>query len=268
MNKIIQTMGREFPLKEISFPAEKQHVKGMLVLPDVKPPWPAVLYLPDMASVTNCYLPLAERLAVAGIAGLVVNCCQGENPASVGNSNRRTVCDLVSDGKAALDLLSSYPGINPKRIGICGSGISAAVAMTLAHRPAKKGSILRKVVVPEWNAKALILRAPAVYSKMMMETPLGAVTEQWVWANQDPEEIAKTPTVMALGEFSGALLIVASELDRIIPEIIPKTIFRSANEVHRKKLFILKGAGHYLSGDPAWKREFHSRATSWFMEFI
>ncbi len=227
-------------------------MEGTIFMPAGTGPFPAVLILHGLTSSENRYFDMAEMLQAHGIAALTVN-LRGHG-SSEGALAELTGQDGVADGFAAYDFLASYPGIDSTRIGMCGSSYGGMIAATVAGgRP----------------MRSLILRAPATYSETMMVTLLNDIMaeEKTIFRNS-AEQVAVSPSVRAIENFKGDLLVVASENDDIIPRIIPQAFYDHATAASRREFEVMAGAPHSLTPSPVHKQQFNARALQWFSETL
>jgi dipeptidyl aminopeptidase/acylaminoacyl peptidase len=142
--------------------------------------------------------------------------------------------------------------VDKEKIGICGTSYGAVVGTALLEK---------------YNIKSVALRVPAVYTDQMMKTKLDAILADEKHIFNALSEIENTSVVKAIKKFSGSLLVIASENDKLIPLAIPETLIKEASLTKRKELKIMKNAPHALV-DPKQGQEFADIITEWFKETL
>jgi esterase/lipase len=80
------------------------------------------------------------------------------------------------------------------------------------------------------------------------------------------KNLKSTAAGNAINQYDGSLLIIASERDAIIPSSITEGYLKLA-QTNKKKLEILEGASHSLSGTK-WKNIANKMASDWFTETL
>lgn len=237
--------------EKISFLSGGQRIDGTLIMPDNSGlKVPGVIFFHGMTSNEERYIPLAQRLAQTGIAGLALS-LRGHRT-SEGDFNKLTINNMLKDGLAAYDFLINQPDIDPGRIGICGASVGAAIA---------------SLVSTERKVKSLVLRAPATYTDEMMKMTFSQVMTGEERRFNQLEGINNTPAVKAIKQFEGNLLVVISENDHIIPYSIPESYFSEAKKSMIKDIITIKGATHNLAND-SWREKFIEETIKWFEETL
>jgi dienelactone hydrolase len=114
-------------VREVSFAASRGgRVRGVLVVPAGRGPFPAVLYLHGAGGDRHQFVDDAKALARRGVAGLTIDSAWvgARTPASSGLAAVRRFRDLetatVVDLRRAVDLLRALPAIDGERIGFVG----------------------------------------------------------------------------------------------------------------------------------------------------
>lgn len=122
--------------EQVTFKVGQQRLFGMLHLPLLGLPAPAVLICHGLAGDKTgryrFYVHLAQRLAERGIACLRFD-CRGSGD-SEGDFHRVTVTSLVDDAIGATHYLQQHPSIDSARLGILGRSFGALVAVLAARR--------------------------------------------------------------------------------------------------------------------------------------
>jgi uncharacterized protein len=112
------------------------HLIGVLHLPEENGQFPAILinhgYAGSKIGSQRLYVELAQQLAESGIATLRLDfrgCGDSE-----GDFARVTVDDLVADALEGLAFLRSHPAVDPRRLGLLGASLGAAIAARVARK--------------------------------------------------------------------------------------------------------------------------------------
>ena len=238
-------------MKKFSINVKGQRVDGTLFIPDNGKKNPGVIFFHGAGSSEKRYAGMAEPLIENGIAVLAFN-MRGHGGTSEGTLNSITAQDNILDAIAIYDFFIKQEGVDPDRIGICGTSYGAVI-----------GSALLK----EHNIKSIALRVPAVYTDQMMTTKLEVLMADEKRIFNALADIKNTSVIQAISKFKGSLLIIASENDALIPFFIPETIFKEAILTNKKELKIMKNTTHAL-GDPQKGQEFTDIVTEWFKETL
>ncbi len=235
--------------EQVSFLSQGQRMEGSLFLPEnLVGATGAVVFLHGMTSSEKNYIPIAEKLADIGLVGLTVN-LRGHG-SSEGEFNKLTVNNGVEDAIAVYDFLSNLHFVDQNRIGVCGGSLGGALGvLLLEHR----------------KLSSLVLRAPALYSPEMMGMTYKQIMDSEANIFNKISDLTTLNGIKNIQNFTGSLLIVASEKDEVIPKQIPQAYFDNAKNAKEKDLVIIKNATHQLT-DPAWQTELADNAVSWFEE--
>ena len=219
-------------MRKVSFESEEERVDGTLFIPDVKIKSAGVIFFHGSGSSEKNYIGMGEQLLRRGVAALTLN-LRGHGT-SEGKFKDITPEANIKDALAAYDFFIKQEGVDPERIGVCGSSYGAVLASLLSEKRA---------------LKSLVLRVPAAYTEKMMKIKLEEVLADEERVFKIMGNIGATPAVSAISKFKGSLLIVPSENDNLIPIDIPKAFLESAKVVKRKEMRIMDGAGHVLSDE-------------------
>lgn len=146
----------------------------------------------------------------------------------------------LQDVLAAWDELTGRYGIDPDRIGVCGSSYGACLAALAAQH--------RKVA-------RLLLRAPTIVADRDLDRPLRLRS-----CDRDPA--SASVLFGGLSGFHGSVLVVESENDEEIPhEMIEAYLSRLPNAGHA----VIADATHGLS-QPEWREAFVRQLLSFFAD--
>lgn len=178
-------------------------------------PGPAVLFLPGNAGNRSLRAPLAQALAQAGLAVLLV-----DYRGYAGNPGSPSEAGLAADARAALQRLRQLPQVDPERILYFGESLGTGAAVTLAA---------------EFPPAALILRSPFASLTSVARLHYPFLPVQWILRD-------RFDSVHRIGDISAPVLILAGENDRIVPASESRRLFDAAREPKRFVLF--PDAGH------------------------
>ena len=122
---------------DVSYAGAGHTVRAWLVLPAVRRPAPAVLFVHPYAGSREWFLCEAQTvLGPRGVAGLLVDTRQNLWSFDA-EQNGRAWRSLLTDLRRGLDLLETLPQVDPRRLGFVGSGQGAdagAILAGLDHR--------------------------------------------------------------------------------------------------------------------------------------
>jgi len=238
-------------MQKVTFQSNGLSIHGTLVKPSShEKPYPGIIIFHGMTSSEKGYIPLAEGLADQEIAGLAIS-MRGHGE-SDGDFNKATVAEAINDGIAAYDFLVSQPGIDANRIGLVGSSV---------------GAILAAITSSQRTVQSIVFRAPAAYTTQMMQLSMaGTMLNE---SNQFHEitDLASTPAGKAITNFSGSLLVIASENDTMIPSKITKGYFYISRRLKQKEYFVIKNAPHQLK-DQKQKQILFDKTVEWFKQTL
>ena len=237
----------EVKKEKISFLSEGQKIRGTLWKPTkIKTKIPSVIFFHGMTSSEKGYIPIAEKLSKHGICAMALSIRGHGN--SEGDFNKLTVKNAVQDGLNAYDFLAKHNFIDKNKIGLCGSSVGAVIVSMVSKK--------RKV-------RSLILKAPAVYTKQMMNMSYNRTMLREDKMFKEIKSITDAPPIRAISQFKGSLLAIISEKDNIIPIRIPRLYLSTAKKASRKKEIVIKNADHPLT-KKKWKNEFIKEMLIWF----
>ncbi|MDX2423550.1 MAG: alpha/beta hydrolase [Amphritea sp.] len=175
------------------------------------------------------FLSLRERLAESNITSTALDFLgHGETGGQMSDSS------LASRTEQALALITSQD--QKSLISIIGSSMGAYNAIKITE---------------QISVDMLILFVPGIYSPEAYRTPFGKefsriIRQDRSWSESDAWEI--------LSKFTGSLLVIESENDKVIPKEIPERLISSATRARRCEHLTVAGAPHqiakYLSENP------------------
>jgi dienelactone hydrolase len=213
--------------QRVSFQSGGRTLSGTLVRPAfASGSSPALVFVHGWRSSQQSYVGRAESLAEEGFIGLTFDLHghgESETDGSVLDSTRTE--DFLADVVAAYDFLVLQGDVDANRIGVVGASLGAYLGVWATTR--------RRV---RW----LALRAPADHP----QDKLGSALD-------------------ALSGFSGDLLVVESELDRVIPHELVMSYLRAMADDSRVTHEVIRGAQHELS-EPEWRARFVEILRQWF----
>lgn len=213
----------------------------------------AVMTIHGMTSSKDGYEPIVERLVEEhGIVGMAVSIRGHGN--SEGSRSILRIKDGITDGFAAYKYLINLPYVDQNKIGIIGASFGGAIAAMIAGRE---------------NIRSLVLRVPATYDLRMMNMTDDNVMrkEVDVFNKMLVEDILKTLPVAALSEYSGALFVISSEHDHVIPNKMIQAFLDIATHASVKEHLMIRGATHNLSNNQ-WREEFRNAAIAFLVRTL
>lgn len=238
-------------MQKVNFESNGVGISATLAMPDIAYELlSGVVIFHGMTSSENSAIPLAASLADIGIAGLSVS-MRGHGE-SGGDFSQSTVAEATGDGLAAYDFLANTSGIDSNRIGIVGTSVGAILAATTSEQR---------------DVKSMVFRSPAAYTDEMMHLTMAEIMHNEGRLFHEIRDIENTPAGRAVAKFTGSLLVVASEKDAIIPPTISNAYLVMATAAFRKKLVVLEGAPHDLTGTK-WKDVYYSVAREWLSDTL
>ena len=129
-----------FSNEPVTFSSDGAKLSGELVLPASGGPHPAVVMIHDSGAATRAaYRDLAEFLAQSGVGALIYD-KRGAGQ-STGNPDYRYE-ELVTDARAAIDLLATREEVDAERIGVWALGEGGYVAPLLASSDPRVKAVL------------------------------------------------------------------------------------------------------------------------------
>jgi dienelactone hydrolase len=229
---------------------DRDTISGTLVTP--APRVPGVLFVHGWGGNQQQYLARAREIAMIGCVCLTFD-LRG-HAATRGQHDTVSRENNLRDVLAAYDTLASHRGVDPSSIAVVGSSYGGYLAAILtSKRPVR------------W----LALRAPALYMDSGWEIPkqqlhkdqdLGSYRESLVPASENR-------ALRACAEFEGDILLVESELDKVIPHAVTKSYLEASIQALSLTYRIIKGADHGLSDD-ASQRSYTSLLVGWMSEMV
>jgi dienelactone hydrolase len=237
--------------EKISIPVDDQQIAGTFVAAQSKN-LPGVLFAHGWGGTQEQCLVPARLAAGRGCACLIFD-FRGHGR-TFDQRIQITREDNLRDILAAYDVLASRPEVDPKAIAIVGfsyGGYLAAITTTL--RP----------------VSALALRAPAIYRDANWNLPKLKLHEdpELVLYRRRPVSWDDNRALLACVAFAGDVLIVASELDDVVPAPVSESY--AAAFTHARSLIshVIAGADHALS-DERLHREYTARLVEWLTKVM
>jgi uncharacterized protein len=153
---------------------------------------------------------------------------------SPGDIARLTRADFMEDAAAAYDFLAALDGVDRERVSVVGESFGSYLACVLsAQRP----------------VRALALRVPtdfpdAGFADVPQERFAGVLSLGW---KRQEHSSSESRALDAVHHFFGDILVVASELDTIVPLQTTQNYLSSAPDPERLTYRLMRGAGHGLA---------------------
>jgi uncharacterized protein len=195
-----------------------------------------VLFIHGWESSQRSYRPRAERVAEELGATCLSFDLSGHGE-SGGAASSLTPNDHLADTLAAFDALARMPAVDPSRIGICGASYGAYLAaLAIAHR----------------DAKAVLLRAPALRPDSALDRSAGCGGTEY----RAGDDVAP---LRNLASFNGPVLVVESEHDEVIPHRVVQAYLDACPGASHA---VIPGAAHAMT-DPGWNEAFVELILEW-----
>jgi fermentation-respiration switch protein FrsA (DUF1100 family) len=178
-------------------------------------PSPGVAFFPGNGGNRSYRAPLAAKLAAAGLSVLLV-----DYRGYAGNPGSPSETGLASDARAAATWLRRQSEVDPERLIYFGESLGTGVAVTLAT---------------ESPPAALILRSPYSSLTSLAQHHYPFLPVRWIL--QDRFESHRR-----IGALACPILVLAGDLDRIVPTEESHRLFEAASEP--KRLVLIPAARH------------------------
>ncbi|MEO6327068.1 MAG: dienelactone hydrolase family protein [Thermoanaerobaculia bacterium] len=143
----------------IQFKSDGEQASGLLVMPEGKGPFPAVLVIQEWWGVDGWIKDQARALAKEGYLTLAVDLYRGKvaddsdtaHQLMMGLPRERAVRDL----KAGLALLRARPDVKPDRVGVIGWCMGGGYALSLATDDPKLAAVVAYYGLPPTDPEAI-----------------------------------------------------------------------------------------------------------------
>lgn len=234
----------------LNIQVDGEHIAGTLIAPEVL--IPGVLFVHGWGGNQEQYAARAREVAALGCICLTFD-LRG-HAGTRKQQERVSREDNLHDVLAAYDMLANQPYIDRDSIAVVGSsygGYLAAILTTM--RPVK------------W----LALRVPALYMDSGWELP-----KLQLHQDQDLDTYRKSlipaaenRALRACSAYRGDILIVESELDKIVPHEVIANYLEACIKPRSLTYRVIHGADHGLS-EESMQRAYTALLVSWMTEMI
>lgn len=222
---------------DVTIPVDDQTIAATLVTPQ-HPSGAGVLFVHGLGSDRLTNLERAQALADAlGVTCLAID-LRGHG-ASSGRLSQVTPAQNLRDVVCAVDALTSRPGVDHSRIGVCGASYGAYLSVLLAA---------------ERDVARLALRAPALYADDVVGSTLSA--------RRLGDATTSARALSVLAATTVPMVIVESEHDEVIPHAVIETYLRARDGIEH---VVLPGARHALT-DPRWRANYQQVLLAFFSD--
>ena len=229
--------------KKIEFKVGKEKLGGKLFVPSGNAPFPAVIFFHGSGGIGNTNFESAKMLSKQGILGFAFN-YRGVG-LSEGKFEEQTIQGAIADSEAAFDVFIKNSSVDKDKIGLFGGSLGGYVAAFLASK----------------NPKSIILQAPAAYSDKILDIQRDE--------NRDLNVgFEDSISYINISKYKGWLLVQKCEKDEVIPKGMVELYYDKATNAKKKKFYVIKGAKHWLGGQPKQKKESQENIIKWFKETL
>ena len=198
---------------------------------------PAILFLHGLGSDRGGYVSRAPGVAES-VGAVCMAFDLGGHGESDGDLDELSLRDHLADACSAYDALARSPGVDPDRIGVCGSSYGGYLAALLAgERPVAR----------------VFLRAPALYLDEALDVPGRD-------RNHPDTPPSRSAALENLATFGGETLVLESGRDEEIPRATIEAYVHAAHAVRHE---VIEEATHRLT-DPRWEATFVRLLVDWF----
>ena len=237
-------------MKDIQFSIDGLELQGNLFYPEkLKDKNPIILFIHGWTSEKRRSFQYAEALIKLGFIVMVFD-MRGHG-ISEGDINIHTPKEFLRDCVAAYDYCSSLGGVDKENISIVSSSF---------------GGYLSSILTEKRKVKNLVLRVPADYANNTFEQPkmgnAGENPEVFKW-RLIPKKHDETFALQALHNFNGAVLIIESEKDEIVPYPIIQNYINAVKDKSKLTHIVMRGAPHSTKPGP-FKEEVTRILVNWF----
>lgn len=239
-------------MQHIRFISDGLTLKGTLYKPQkMLPKNKALLFLHGWKSRQQTESHYAQVMAKNGFIVLTYD-MRGHGD-SDGVQEELTRTDFLNDAISAYDYLVSIPGVDREHITIAGSSMGSYIAALLTSKR---------------SVKNLILRVPANYpdkgfdTQTLMDYTNSAIRVSW---RTTPLMYTDSIVLQAIHSFSGNILIVESENDKLVPHQTIENYMNAVSDKAQLTHVLMKGADHSISRDINRVDEYAEIIKKWIM---
>jgi uncharacterized protein len=206
---------------DVAVPGTARSLAATLFVPPGVSPRPGLMFVHGLHSDQVGYRFRARAVTEARDLVCLTFDLSGHGSAVGGGLDTLTPRDHLADLVAAYDALAAHPAVDPARIGVCAASYGAYLSVLLTgHRAVHR----------------LLLRAPGLYPDDLLDVPLGV-------PRASSAQAGTTSAIRNLSTFGGAVLVVESANDEVIPAAVIAAYLRACP---RARHVVLPGAGHVL----------------------
>lgn len=234
----------------VQIAVDDERIAGTFITPGTLVP--GVLFVHGWGGSQQQYHARARAIASLGCVCLTFNLR--------GHAETRPLYETVTrennlrDVLAAYDLLVARRHVDPSQVAVIGSSYGGYL-----------GAILSAVRPVKW----LALRAPALYIDTGWEIPkLQLHKDQDLQAyRRHPVAAADNKALKACHDFAGDVLLIESEHDSIVPQMVLSSYREACTHAHSLTYRCLPGADHGLTAD-ADQQAYTTLLVNWLTEMI
>ena len=216
--------------KKVEFKSGKNILRGKLFVPKGKGPFPAIIFFHGNGGRGEKYFEFSSKLVKKGIISFAFNFAGCG--ISDGKYSLQTQKNALGDGINAFNFLFNQKGVDKQRISVLGGSFGGFIAAS---------------ILPKINLKTLILLSPSAHNDLLTtKLDIGPLKEEIKYFKNKKNWFG-SKAYQNISKFKNPLLIIKSENDENVPEIVVDRYFSTAKNTSSKKMETLKGADHRLS---------------------
>jgi pimeloyl-ACP methyl ester carboxylesterase len=237
-------------LEQLEIAVDGERIAGTLLMHTAKVP--GVLFVHGWGGSQEQDLARAKEVVGLGCICLTFD-LRGHK---LMEAQRETVTreQNLNDLIAAYDLIANLRGVDPQSIAVIGASYGGYLAALLTkQRPVR------------W----LALRAPALYKDANWQWPKRQlhVDPEFAAYRQSSIRAQDNRALGACAEFKGDVLIIESENDEIIPQVVIKNYVGAFSQTRSLSARIISGGDHALASE-ACQRAYTKVLLTWLTEMV
>jgi dienelactone hydrolase len=236
--------------QSVEFKSGKNILRGDIFIPSGEGQFPAVISFHGNGGKGEKYYEWAKKFAKNGILAFAFNfsgCGKSD-----GNYLVQKYEDALIDAKGAFNFLLKQKKVDVSRVGVIGGSF---------------GGFLASMILPDINIKSLILVSPSAHAEnLKSKIDMGGLKEE-VEYFKDRNNWITSKSYKNISKFTKPLLILKSEYDDNVPEVVVNEYFDQAFNSEERHIKLIKGADHRLS-EQWMKDDAFEQMLNWFLKTL